>query len=211
MRLVTLLAASATALLFTACASVHQIDAQVESAAPVATAQTQEQRALLAGAHYRFEQLPLQSAQPGAEHLQAMAQAALARAGLVRDDAAARVTVQVSAHISPQWTSPWYDPYWDDGWGFWPGRFYFGLGSGGFYGGAWMWDSSYRYYNSRVSLVMRDAQNGQVLYETRAQHEGARSHSDTVLQALFDAALQDFPHPPAGRRRVVIPLAEPKP
>ena len=32
-----------------------------------------------------------------------------------------------------------------------------------------------------------------------------------VLQALFDAALQGFPTPPAGRRRVVIPLAEPKP
>ena len=142
--------------------------------------------------------------------MRALARAALARAGLVRDDAAARITVQASAHVTPQWVNPWGDPYygWDDGWGFWPGRFYFGLGTGSFYGGAWMWDTPTRYYASRVSLIMRDARSGQVLYETRAQHDGARGASDTVLQALFDAALQGFPTPPAGWRRVVIPLGE---
>ena len=128
----------------------------------------------------------------------------------MRDDAAARITVQASAHVTPQWVNPWGDPYygWDDGWGFWPGRFYFGLGTGSFYGGAWMWDTPTRYYASRVSLIMRDVRSGQVLYETRAQHDGARGASDTVLQALFDAALQGFPTPPAGWRRVVIPLGE---
>ena len=151
------------------------------------------------------------AALPDAEAARAaLAQAALARAGLVRDDAAARITVQASAHVTPQWVNPWGDPYygWDDGWGFWPGRFYFGLGTGSFYGGAWMWDTPTRYYASRVSLIMRDARSGQVLYETRAQHDGARGASDTVLQALFDAALQGFPTPPAGWRRVVIPLGE---
>ena len=71
-----------------------------------------------------------------------------------------------------------------------------------------MWDTPTRYYASRVSLIMRDVRSGQVLYETRAQHDGARGASDTVLQALFDAALQGFPTPPAGWRRVVIPLGE---
>lgn len=209
MRFTALLAAGAAALLLTACAGVRQIDADVESAAVAAPAASAG-AAALAGAHYRFEQLPLQTGQPGTARVQALAQAALARAGLVRDDAAARITVQASAHVTPQWVNPWGDPYygWDDGWGFWPGRFYFGLGTGSFYGGAWMWDTPTRYYASRVSLIMRDARSGQVLYETRAQHDGARGASDTVLQALFDAALQGFPTPPAGWRRVVIPLGE---
>ena len=194
MRFTALLAAGAAAFLLTACAGVRQIDADVESAA-VATPAASAGAAALAGAHYRFEQLPLQAGQPGTARVQALAQAALARAGLVRDDAAARITVQASAHVTPQWVNPWGDPY-------------FGLGTGSFYGGAWMWDTPTRYYASRVSLIMRDVRSGQVLYETRAQHDGARGASDTVLQALFDAALQGFPTPPAGWRRVVIPLGE---
>ena len=70
------------------------------------------------------------------------------------------------------------------------------------------YDFRTEYIFKLVSLIMRDARSGQVLYETRAQHDGARGASDTVLQALFDAALQGFPTPPAGWRRVVIPLGE---
>ena len=106
MRFTALLAAGAAALLLTACAGVRQIDADVESAAVATPAVS----AALAGASYRFEQLPLQAGQPGTARVQALAQAALARAGLVRDDAAARITVQASAHVTPQWVNPWGDP-----------------------------------------------------------------------------------------------------
>lgn len=214
MKFTAFIAAGVATFALTACSGLRQIDAQVESAVtPAATATAGASGAAapaLAGARYRFEQLPLQASHPGTAKVQALAQAALARAGLVRDDAGALITVQASAHFSPQWVNAWGDPYyygWDDGWGYWPGRFYFGLGTGGFYGGgAWMWDSPTRYYSSRVSLILRDARSGQVLYETRAQHEGVRGQSDVVLQALFDAALKDFPTPPAGWRHVVIPL-----
>ena len=49
--------------------------------------------AVLNGAHYRFERGPLIAGQPDPARLEAMAQAALARVGAVRDDARPRVSV----------------------------------------------------------------------------------------------------------------------
>ena len=80
MRFTALLAAGAAAFLLTACAGVRQIDADVESAAVAAPAASAG-AAALAGAHYRFEQLPLQAGQPGTARVQALAQQAALESG----------------------------------------------------------------------------------------------------------------------------------
>ncbi len=53
---------------------------------------------------------------------------------------------------------------------------------------------------------MRDIASGQVVYETRAYSDGTWMPPEVVLSAMLDAALQGFPVPPAGPRRVDIEI-----
>ncbi len=59
------------------------------------------------------------------------------------------------------------------------------------------------YYQREVSIVLRDASNARVVYETSAKHDGPWPDSPTLWAALYDAALQGFPQPPTGARQVV--------
>ena len=61
-------------------------------------------------------------------------------------------------------------------------------------------------YRREVSLVLLDLASGQVVYETRASHEGPWSDSMPIFATLFKAALANFPNPPAGPQRVNIEL-----
>lgn len=60
------------------------------------------------------------------------------------------------------------------------------------------------YYQREVSVVLRDARSGQVVYESTATHDGPWRHSNSQWAALLEAALDGFPEPPIGARRVVI-------
>ena len=59
---------------------------------------------------------------------------------------------------------------------------------------------------SQVSLVMRDLRSGQVVYETRARHDGPWADSTPVFATLFQAAMAGFPNPPASPRKVFIDI-----
>ena len=165
--------------------------------------------AVLQGAHYRFERAPARAGQPAPERLQALAQAALARVGAVRDDAGARVSVQVDGTINAYWRDPWHEPS--------NPRVTLGLGvghawRGGGIGLGWGWPmggDSVPAYASEVSLLMRDLQSGQIVYDTRARHDGPWHDTDAVLAALFVAALEGYPQPAASERRVAVPLLPP--
>lgn len=201
----TLLILAAGAL--TACATgPRTIDAQVQTQ----TAQPPG-AAVLQGAHYRFEPGPLVAGQPAPDKLQAMAQAALARVGAVRDDARPRVSVQVGGYVNAYWSDA--GPYG----GASNPRVALGLGLGhGWRGGGiglglgWpLYDPSIPAYVSEVSLLMRDLQTGQIVYDTRARHDGPWHDTDNVLAALFVAALEGYPQPAAPLRRVGVPLMPP--
>ncbi|MCA0311444.1 MAG: hypothetical protein LCH72_12340 [Proteobacteria bacterium] len=165
--------------------------------------------AVLQGAHYRFERAPARVGQPAPERLLALAQAALARVGAVRDDAGARVSVQVDGTINAYWRGPWHEPG--------NPRVTLGLGvghawRGGAIGLGWGWPmggDSVPAYASEVSLLMRDLQSGQIVYDTRARHDGPWHDTDAVLAALFVAALEGYPQPAASERRVAVPLLPP--
>lgn len=175
------------------CTGVRLIDTQVNSFAPHTVAP---------GASYRFERLPSQQAQgAGQDQLEQLAEQALAQVGLHRA-AASSLTVQVSAQ---QRQEPAQQPNgWGMGWGLgW------GVGNGGISvgsrGALFSGLNTQPNYWRQVSLVMRNAQ-GQVVFESHASHEGLWADSTAILAAMLDAALQGFPTPPSGPRRVNIEI-----
>jgi hypothetical protein len=66
------------------------------------------------------------------------------------------------------------------------------------------------WYEREVSIVLREAGSNRVVYETRARNDGPYSSSAAILPVMFEAALQGFPNPPQGERRVNIELSTAK-
>lgn len=201
MRMRRIATVFALAMMLAACASGPRV---VSSDVRTVTAEGTG-AAVLSDAHYRFVPGPSVAGQPAAEQLQALAEPALERVGLVRDEAKANITVQLGARVQAYWVNDWgYGPYG----GLSRMTFGFGLSRGGFglgLGGP-LWDPSIPLYISEVSVLMRDEQSGQIVYDTRARHDGPWHNTDRVLAALFVAALQGYPQPPEEVRRVDVPV-----
>lgn len=197
-RLATLLALAVLGLL-TGCASLRVVDSQVLAVANVPVGLS------LQGARYRFERLPSQMGNPEAGLAEQQAEQALAAVGLVRDDAAAQISVlvgyQAVQYLADPWGAPYAGPY---------GSLSIGRGVG--WGSGVGWGMGMRFpppthYRREVSLILRDLRSGQVVYETRASHDGPWSDSTVIFGTLFKAALANFPHPPASPQRVRIEIA----
>jgi hypothetical protein len=211
-RLKAALAALSLTLL-SGCASVYLVDNQVQSfarwtdtAAPAITSAGVPQPPQT----YRFERLPSQSAGPGAagqDALESLARVALSKVGWSPHDtpAAAPWTVQVSAGTLRLPRAPWEEP-WDShgsGLGF-PGHDYAVTASGHIIWSPIFMRMDIPYYKREVSLVVRQAASARVVYESRAAHEGRWNSTPQLWGAMLDAALRDFPAPPAGVRQVNI-------
>lgn len=187
----------------TGCASMRLIDSDVVSVAAVPPGVS------LQGAKYRFERLPSQVNNPEAGLAEQQAQAAMTAVGLVRNDAAASLSVMVGISGTQYLADPWGRPL---GTGWTPyGNIAIGSGFGRNFGshiglGVGMRFPPPTHYRREVSVVMRDLKSGQVVYETRATHAGPWSDSVPIFATLFQAALANFPNPPAGPRRVNIEL-----
>ena len=187
--------------LLTGCASMRIIDSDVVSVAAVPTGMS------LQGAKYRFERLPSQANNPEAGLAEQQAQAAMTAVGLVRDDAGAQISVLVSFSGVQYLADPWGRPL-PPGWTPY-GNIYLGSGLGPHVGlgmGMGMRFPPPTHYHREVGLIMRDLKTGQVVYETRASHDGPWRDNSTIFATLFQAALANFPNPPAGLRRVNIEL-----
>jgi hypothetical protein len=176
--------------LLTGCASTYLVDTSVQSFSNLAALPPQPT--------YRFERLPSQQ-EPGQSQLEAMADPALHRAGLRRDDANPRYAVQVSGRLQPT-LSPWSDPWrWGGGWGIGYHRRGLGLGFGGPWGGL-----ESPWYHREVAIVVRELPSNRVVFESHASNDGPWLDNNTVFPAMFQAAMQGFPNPPQGPRRVDI-------
>lgn len=183
----------------TGCASMRIIDSDVVSVAAVPPGMS------LQGAKYRFERLPSQVNNPEAGLAEQQAQAAMAAVGLVRDDAGAQLSVLVGFAGTQYLADPWGRPL-PPGWTPY-GNVYIGNGLGPHIGlGMGMRFPPPTHYHREVSLIMRDLKTGQVVYETRAVHDGPWRDNTTIFATLFQAALANFPNPPTGLRRVNIEL-----
>jgi hypothetical protein len=177
--------------LLSGCASTYVLDTTVQSFSQLPAAPSP--------ATYRFDRLPSQQVANQAQ-LEAMADPALFQAGLRRDDANPRFAVQISARLL-EVLSPWADPWLGPRWGFGAG---WGRRHGAF---GWGFGDVYMeppWFHREVTLVMRDVSTGRVVYETRAVSDGPWRDSTHVMPAMFQAAMQGFPNPPSGPRRVDI-------
>jgi len=175
-------------LLLTGCASNRLIDSQVNAFAP---------QPVPAGSAYRFERLPSQQANAAQDELEAFAEEASAQVGLKHDDATADYSVQVTATRRAQNVSLDRPAFgWNLGWMFGNGGI--SVGSGGLFPGL---DTPTNYWYE-VGLIVRHRASQAVVFETRATHDGPWADSAQILPAMLRAALQGFPAPPAGVRRV---------
>lgn len=188
--------------LLTGCAGPRllQADVQALSTLPAGSA-------TLKGARYRFERLPSQAQQPQFPQLEQLAQEALTQVGLVHDEGAAQYSVLLGARVNTYLVdnrgSPMNGSWWP---GAWPGQGGIVIGTGGAAVGFGLNFPPSRAYTREVSLLMRDLRSGQVVYETRAVSDSPWHDTDRLLAALFEAALTNFPEPPAGIRQVNIEI-----
>lgn len=181
------------------CATNWVVDSDVRSFSRLSAAPA------TADATYRFERLPSQQSNEAAQQsLESMASAALGNVGFRRDDAKPRYSAQIDARVDAL-LSPFADPLLYGAYG---GR---GFGAGldygyrGFYGTAFP-EMANSWCGREVSIVLRELASGQVVYETHASNDGPYNRSAAILSVMFEAALQGFPNPPAGERRVDIAL-----
>lgn len=198
-RFFSMVLAAMAMTLLSGCASMRLVDSDVTSVVAVPPGMS------LLGAKYRFERLPSQVHNPEAGLAEQQAQAAMTAVGLVRDDVAASLSVMVGFSGTQYPADPWGRPI-APGWSPY-GNLAIGAGWGSHIGlGVGMRFPPPTHYRREVSLIMRDLQSGQVVYETRASHSGPWSDSAPIFGTLFQAAMANFPNPPAGLRRVNIEL-----
>lgn len=155
-----------------------------------------------------FERLPSQAAHPESQQLlEDAARPALEAAGFTHaaDAAGAAYSVQLAARVTgdDRWTDapawgPWGwrglygHPRWGLGFGY-HGRF----GPGGF---------ATPLYEREVTVLIRDRRSGQPVYETRASNTGGSSAIVSLLPAMFEAAMKDFPATGINPRRVTTQI-----
>lgn len=159
------------------------------------------------GTTYRFERLPSQQvlgAQP--DRVEALARNALAKVGMDLNPAAARYSVQVVVNTLVVERSP-YGGAGYDGFGFpMPGVFLGGGSHGASLGMSFPMRFSEPYFKRELSILMRDLASGQIVFESRAVHDGVWSDTLPVLAAMLDAALRGFPQPAPGTRRINVEI-----
>lgn len=189
----------AATLALAGCASTHSLDSSVQTYSAMA--------GLPAQAGYRYERMPSQDSDPAQPRLEAWADASLARVGLRRDDATPRYSIQVWNRLQRvSYPGGAYPPF--GGWGSVGFGAHSGVGIGlgmGFPIGGW--GDTTHWYQREVGLVMREMPGGRVVYETRAYNEGHWIAPERAVPAMLDAALQGYPQPAGGVRRVATPLA----
>lgn len=198
--LAVILSIAAMALLMTACSTVRIVDSDVTAfstwqAAPPGP-----------GTPYRFERLPSQQAVGSQQDLvEGLARTALAKVGMELNSPVARYSVQVVINTQVLERIPYDSVY--DGFGYGgPGVFLGGGSRGASVGLSFPMRFAEPYFKRDLSILMRDLKTNQVVFETRALHEGVWSDTLAVLPAMLDSALRGFPQPPPGTRRINVEI-----
>ena len=161
------------------------------------------------GTAYRFERLPSQQSVGNQQDMvEGLARTALAKVGMEFNAPVARYSVQVLLNNQRVDRSP-YDGGVDGfgGFGFGgPGVFLGGGNRGAAFGLSFPLRFSEPYYKRELSIFMRDLSSNQVVFESRALHDGVWNDSLAVLPAMLDSALRGFPQPPPGTRRINVEI-----
>lgn len=188
----------AAALALSGCAAFNQLNSEVSSYG--------QWPADRKPSSYVFERLPSQQARPERQQaLEDAARRAVEAAGFTpaADDKAADVSIQLGMRVSASERSPYDDPFW------WRGGVYYSQHSRlgrGFWGPGLGMQFSTPSYEREVALLIRDRKTGQALYETRASNDGASSAVNSLLPAMFEAAMKDFPTGGINPRNVSVQI-----
>jgi len=160
------------------------------------------------GTPYRFERLPSQQVIGAPQDaLEERARAALAKVGMELNPAAPRFSVQVLVSTQVIERTPYNNGWGYDGFGFARPGVFLGAGNrGGSFGLAFPLGFSDTYYRRELTLLVRELQSGQVVFETRAVNDDVLGNTMPVLSAMLDAALQGFPQPPTVPRRINVQI-----
>jgi hypothetical protein len=158
---------------------------------------------------YAFERLPSQQTRPEQQQLlEDSARLALEAAGFAPAAEAkdSEYVVQLGARVSA--TEYYYDdPFWWRGGLYhyrfnrpWPYRYNsFGVG----------FSFPSTNFEREVAVLIRDRKSGQPLYETRASNDGGSPSIRSLLPAMFEAAMKDFPAGSVTPRQVTTEIAKP--
>lgn len=185
------------------CSSLRVIESQVQTT-------PQWTSTVPAKASYRWDRLPADANNPQAGWAEVVLESALAPLGWTRNDTEAEYTVWVGVRTAEYLLDAWGRPVR----GPWTHHVHISMGTGfrtrGVGLGVGYGLPLYRYngfppatgYAQEVSIIIRDLRTSNVVYQTKATHEGPWSDHATILQSMMSAALQGFPNPPALNRRV---------
>ncbi|RYX92794.1 MAG: DUF4136 domain-containing protein [Comamonadaceae bacterium] len=188
-QVVKMLAAAFLGLALAGCASVRLVDNDVTTFS--------SWPAVPPGPNtpFRFERLPSQQADPGQAELEALARTALSKVGLVDSPVTARYSVQVNVttEVVERFVEDPFYPYGRPSWAF-GGPFGYGF------------PMTERVYKRNLTLLVRDLASNQVTFESRAVHDGPWRDSYAIVPAMLEAAVQGFPQPPNGTRRVNVQI-----
>ena len=194
-------------LLLSGCNSMRIIESQVQTSTQWPTAAA-SQSAVPAKAFFRLDRLPADVNNLQAGWAEVELEAALAPLGWTRNDIQAQYTIWIGVRaaefIADPWgrpmRSPWFNRFnMSIGTGYRPHGVGWGLGmSTGMRGGV----PPPSGYAQEVSIIIRDLQTSNVVYQTKAMHEGPWTDHQNIWRTMIGAALQGFPNPSVLNRRV---------
>ncbi len=189
----------AVALLLAGCSTVRLVDSDVNTF-PIPAVQS-----VTVPATYHFERLPSEQAEgPARDALETLAQPEFAKVGLQRDDKTPQYSVQLNVRVVRDPKAPWDDPRDTP-------AYATPYPTSGRFGTVWRSPSftlalTLPYFRREVHVVVRRIADNQVVFESRANHDGRWPDDEHVLPAMFQAALQGFPNSPQRLRRVVVEI-----
>lgn len=151
-----------------------------------------------------FERLPSQQTRPEQQQkLEDAARIALEGAGFApaADEKSAEYIVQLGARVTGTDFWPYDDP-------FWTGRLWYGRHGRPFFGAGLGMGFGFPTptYEREVALLIRERSGGKPLYEARASNDGGSPSIDSLLPAMYAAALKDFPYGGVNPRQVVTTI-----
>lgn len=197
MRLASLLIPLVFSLLLGACSSVRLVDTEVRSFAPT----TLPAPTTTARQTYQIERLPSQQTAPFDAIEEAVKQA-LTPHGLTAVAGGAALRLQIEYTERQQDHAPWEaprSPFW--------GSFWLGSGGSGVGLGMHFPPVTRPWFERELHLILRRDSDRAVVFETRARHDGIWADTTSVLPAMLEAALRDYPqgHPEVQTIHIDIP------
>jgi hypothetical protein len=201
-----------SSLLLSGCNSMRIIESQVQTSTQWPTVAT-SQTAVPAKAYFRLDRLPADVNNLQAGWAEVELEAALAPLGWTRNDIEAQYTVWVGVRAAEFISDPLGRPVR----GPWVSRFNMSIGTGyrphgvgwgmGMNTGMRTGFPPVSGYAQEVSIIIRDLKTSNVVYQTKALHDGPWADHQNIWRAMITAALQGFPNPAAINRRVDTSIA----